>query len=156
MDRDEHPVKTPRHFLAYLGSLSLGALTGCSSPPVQAPEASAETDAPAVVAEPVVHTELRQTVGRLEGNCADGDICGFFLQVISPGSDPVVLTNQALKILKGKCGGHIIAYQDKRNVKGAGSVFPSAEEKRACELSLGRDKSDTDFPNALVWRVIEK
>lgn len=133
------------------------ALSGCSGPAPAAPEevASAEPSTPPI-ADPVVHPELRQSAGRLEGSCPEGAVCGFFLQVISPGSDPAVLTNQALKILKGKCAGDIIAYQDKRNVKGAGSVFPTEEEKRACEQALGRDKADTDFPHALVWRVLEK
>ena len=99
-------------------------------------------------------TEIRKNAPK-QTTCGAGDVCGFFLQVVSPGSDAVDLANKAARMLQGKCGGHIIVYKDARNVLGSGTVLPTAEEKRACERALGRDKEDTDFPNATVWQVVK-
>lgn len=99
-----------------------------------------------------MHPELRAHAGK-DAKCEAADVCGFFLQVISPGSDPAPLLEKASKILSGKCAGDIIVYQDKRDVMGAGSVFASAEDKRACETALERNAPDPDFPSYGVWRV---
>jgi hypothetical protein len=99
-----------------------------------------------------VSTEVRKSAPK-ETACGAGDVCGFFLQLVSPGSSPTDLGNKAAKMIQGKCGGHIIVYKDARNVLGAGTVLATADDKRACERALGRDKADTDFPNSMVWRV---
>jgi hypothetical protein len=145
--------------------LAVGLLLGCgcggggggvaASPPKDASGAEAEADADA---DPVsgegleVSTEIRRALPKGTA-CETGDACGFFLQVISPGSDAPSLARRAVKILEGKCTGKVIVYRDPRNVMGAGAVLASAEEKRACEKALGRDVPDTDFPAALVFRV---
>lgn len=99
-----------------------------------------------------VHLEIRSHAGK-DATCQSGDVCGFFLQVISPGSDAKPLADKAQKILSGKCAGEIIVYQDKRNVMGAGTVLSTAEAKRACEQALGRSEPDPDFPSYGVFRV---
>jgi hypothetical protein len=98
-----------------------------------------------------VSTAVRRSLPR-QVACGAGDVCGYFLQVMSPGSDAQALADKAVRILRGKCSGHVIVYKDARGVMGSGSVFPSLEEKRSCERALGRAE-DTDFPHALVWRV---
>lgn len=142
----------PRALLLHVWLLSLPlASLGCSAsaPPDKREAAQAASTAPA---DPRAHLELRAHVGR-DASCESTDICGFFLQVISPGSDAKDLADKALKILKGKCAGDVIVYRDARNVMGAGSVFASAEEKRSCEAALGRTAPDPDFPSYGVWRV---
>jgi hypothetical protein len=99
-----------------------------------------------------VSTEIRRSLPK-RAACGAGDVCGYFLQVMSPGSDAKDLADKAVRVLRGKCGGHVIVYRDARGVMGSGSVFATAEEKRACERALGRAKEDTDFPHALVWQV---
>lgn len=102
-------------------------------------------------AELEVSKELRRMQPK-ETACGAGDVCGFFLQVASPGSDPERLARLAVKTLEGKCGGHVIIYRDKRDVMGSGVVLKTADEKRACEEALGRPE-DHDFPGELVFRV---
>ena len=97
-------------------------------------------------------TDVRKSAPK-ETACATGDVCGFFLQLVSPGSNPTDLAAKAARAIHGKCGGHIIVYKDARNVLGSGTVLATADDKRACEKALGREKPDTDFPNAMVWRV---
>jgi hypothetical protein len=99
-----------------------------------------------------VSTEIRRDAPK-QTPCGSGDVCGFFLQLVSPGSDPVALANKAAAVIKGKCGGHVIVYRDPRKVMGSGTVLATADEKRACERALGRDKADTDFPNYAVFQV---
>jgi len=143
------------------GWLLLGGvvLLGCSSSeaPAKAPEASASVAAepakPSTPATPEVSRQLFMHLP-LGAACEAGDVCGFFLQVISPGSDPGDLADKAVKIIQGKCGGHVVPYKDSRGVMGAGSVFPTEAEKHACEQALGRPQ-DTDFPKALVFRAVK-
>ena len=99
-----------------------------------------------------VHLEIRAHAGK-DAKCEPGDVCGFFLQVMSPGSDAKPLAEKAEKILRGKCAGDIIVYQDKRGVMGSGTVLASAEAKRACEQALGRTEPDPDFPSYGVFRI---
>ena len=127
----------------------LGLAACGSSPPASEPSANVATPA---VGEAKVHPELREHAGK-DAKCESADVCGFFLQVISPGSDAAPLLEKATKILSGKCAGDIIVYRDKRNVMGSGAVFASAEEKRACEQALGRSEPDPDFPSYGVWRI---
>jgi hypothetical protein len=125
--------------------------------PVEAPPAPPpKSDPPRTeaAAAATVSTEVRRNVPK-QTTCGDGDVCGFFLQVLSPGSDAVELANKTAKMIQGKCGGHIIVYKDARKVLGAGTVLSSADEKRSCERALGRDKPDTDFPNYTVWQVMK-
>lgn len=139
------------------GWMLVGAavLSGCSpsEPSAKAPEPSASSAEPAKAppAAPEVSKQLfvHLPVGAA---CEAGDVCGFFLQVISPGSDPADLADKAVKIIQGRCGGHVLSYKDSRGVMGAGSVFANEDEKHACEQALGRPR-DTDFPKALVFRV---
>lgn len=127
-------------------------LAACgSSPPASEPSPN-PASSNASVGEARVHLEIRAHAGK-DAKCEAGDICGFFLQVMSPGSDAKPLADKAQKILSGKCAGDIIVYQDKRNVLGAGTVLSSAEEKRTCEQALGRSEPDPDFPSYGVWRI---
>lgn len=128
---------------------------GSVTPP-QGTAAAASTGeaapAPASAAEPKVSTELRRRAGN-DATCGEGDVCGYFLQIVSPGSDPEDLAKKAVRMIAGKCGGHVVVYKDPRDVMGAGTVLATAEEKRACEKALGRAE-DKDFPSYLVMRVI--
>jgi hypothetical protein len=124
-------------------------LVACgASPAPTEPTASGTGAAP----EAKVHLEIRAHAEK-DAKCEAGDICGFFLQVMSPGSDAKPLADKAQRILSGKCGGDIIVYKDARNVMGSGSVFATAEEKQSCEQALGRSTPDPDFPSYGVWRV---
>jgi hypothetical protein len=98
-----------------------------------------------------ISVELRKQLPKGSA-CGAGDACGFFLQLISPGSDPHALATRAANIARGKCSGQIVVYRDGRNVMGAGIVLPTLDAKHACEGALGRP-ADTDFPRALVLRV---
>jgi hypothetical protein len=134
----------------------IAAGCGSSSPPPAepgAPPSSAPAPASSVVPDPKVSTELRRSHGG-RVSCGEGDVCGYFLQIISPGSDPKDLADKAVRIIKGKCGGHVVVYKDPRNVTGAGTVFTTPEEKRACEKALGRP-DDKDFPHYVVLRVMK-
>ncbi len=121
--------------------------------PAAAPPSRSEAPPPQTTAA-TVSTEVRRNVPK-QTTCGDGEVCGFFLQVVSPGSDPVVTANKAAKMIQGKCGGHIIVYKDARKVLGAGTVLATADDKRACERALGRDKPDTDFPSYSVWQIMK-
>ena len=121
----------------------------CAASPAPTEPSSSPNSA---AGEATVHLDVRAHAGK-DATCEAGDICGFFLQVISPGSDAKPLADKSQRILSGKCAGDIIVYQDKRNVMGSGSVFASAEAKRACEQALERSAPDTDFPSYGVWRV---
>ncbi len=143
------PSSTARVFVG-MGSLVL--VNACGAPaPADEPSASAKPVTTASTpADPVIETGLwaYQPQGT---ECGAGDVCGHFLQLISPGSDAAVLAEKAAGLAKGKCGGRVVAYKDKRNVMGAGVVLASEQEKRACEAAFGRPE-DTDFPRSLVWR----
>lgn len=130
--------------------LALGC--GGSTPEAQPAGTTPAVTTPAAIPDPVIEGGLWafQAPGT---ECGAGDVCGHFLQLISPGSDPAVLAEKAAGIAKGKCGGRVISYKDKRNVMGAGVVLSSEQDKRACEAALGRPE-DTDFPRALVWRRV--
>lgn len=117
------------------------------------PPAAAAVDAP-TSGGLVVSTKIRRSLPRSIA-CEEGDACGFFLQVASPGSDADALANRAKSMLDGKCAGKVIVYRDARGVMGSGIVVATAEEKRACEKALGREREDTDFPNELVFRVAQ-
>jgi hypothetical protein len=149
-------VRTTLHLLVLVSALvsACGGEDAAAVPPRSAPPPAASTPSPAAgVSDPKVSTELRQ---RADGNatCAEGDVCGYFLQIVSPGSDPDDLAKKAVRLIKGKCGGHVVVYKDPRGVMGAGTVLATAEDKRACEKALGRAE-DKDFPSALVMRVIK-
>jgi hypothetical protein len=137
----------------FLGVALIGVGCGSSAPPpAPAPEAKASTAEPAPRAKLDVSLEVRRAAPQGTA-CGAGDVCGHFLQVISPGSDPKALADHAVKLVEGKCGGHVIVYKDPRNVMGAGPVLATADEKRACEKALGRPHEDTDFPHAAVFRA---
>jgi hypothetical protein len=126
-------------------------LCACGAPAPSAEPRSPERAAPAnTPGDPVVEAGLwaHQPQGT---DCGPADVCGHFLQLISPGSDPAVLAEKAAGLAKGKCGGRVIAYKDRRNVMGAGIVLATEQEKRACEAAFSRPE-DTDFPRPLVWR----
>ncbi len=127
------------------------SLVACGSSPEPA-EPAATAAATGAAPEAKVHLEIRAHAGK-DAKCEAGDVCGFFLQVMSPGSDAAPLAEKAQRILSGKCAGDIIVYQDKRNVMGSGTVFATAEEKRTCEQALGRSEPDPDFPSYGVWRI---
>ncbi len=90
-----------------------------------------------------------------ETACGEADVCGFFLQVISPGAEPEQLVDQALRLVRGHCGGTVIVYRDKRGVMGAGPVFATEAEKTTCREALGRSPESDDYPSAAVWRKAE-
>jgi hypothetical protein len=144
------PIRSCCSSLALALQLVLASELGCTASQAVEPEKTPPASAPA--GEAKVHPELREHAGK-DAKCESADVCGFFLQVISPGSDAAPLLDKATKIVSGKCAGDIIVYRDKRNVMGAGPVFATAEEKRACETALGRSEPDPDFPSYGVWRV---
>jgi hypothetical protein len=153
-------MRVPFHILLVpvLASACGSEGQGSSPPPRSAPapttaSTAASTAEPASVGDPKVSTELRH---RVSGNatCEAGDVCGYFLQIVSPGSEPEDLAKKAVRMIKGKCGGHVVVYKDPRGVMGAGTVLATAEEKRACEKALEREE-DKDFPSSLVMRVIK-
>lgn len=125
---------------------------GCAGGTSDAQPPRADPTTAAAPSEPIVETGLWafQAPGT---ECLAGDVCGHFLQLISPGSDPAVLAERAAGIARGKCGGRVLSYRDKRNVMGAGVVLENEQAKRACEAALGRPE-DTDFPRLLVWRRV--
>ena len=140
----EHPAGMRKTILSGLASL----VVGCGSPSMPSVEPSPTASAPA---EPTVSNVVRTRLPK-ETPCGEGDACGFYLQVISPGSEAEHLTDGAMKLLRGHCGGAVIVYRDKRNVMGAGSVFKTADEKRACAAALGRTSDADDYPSEAVWR----
>ncbi len=129
----------------------LSSLLGCgaaAAPPVEPiPKATSASAATAPIVSKVVRTRLPKETAPV-----DGDVSGFYLQVISPGSDAGELADRATKLLDGHCSGTIIVYRDKRGVMGAGSVFATEAEKRACATSLERADGSDDYPSSAVWR----
>lgn len=129
----------------------LSSLLGCgaaAAPPVEpiqgAPSANATTT-------PIVSKVVRTRLPK-ETAPADGDVSGFYLQIISPGSDAGELADRATKMISGHCSGTIIVYRDKRGVMGAGAVFATEAEKHACATSLERTDGTDDYPSSAVWR----
>ena len=126
----------------------LWSLLGCGATAAPRVEPSqGATSAIEPVVSKVVRTRLPQDTAPV-----DGDVSGFYLQVISPGSDAGALADRATKLVSGHCSGTIIVYRDKRGVLGAGSVFPTEAEKRACATSLERAGSSDDYPTSAIWR----
>lgn len=116
-----------------------------------APASTAAPSPAATSAEPTVSNVVRTRLPK-DTPCGTDDVCGYFLQVISPGAEPEQLTKRALDLVRGKCAGAIIVYRDKRGVMGAGPVFSSEQEKTACREALGRAPETDDYPSAAVWR----
>lgn len=136
-------------------SLSVLVLVGCGASTTPSPEpAQSAVSAAATATEPKVSDVVRTRLPK-ETACGSDDVCGFYLQVFSPGSDPGALVDHAMKILRGHCGGTVIVYRDKRGVMGSGSVFATEEEKRACATALGTAGGSDDYPSSAVWRKAE-
>jgi hypothetical protein len=122
---------------------------GCGGATAAPAQTSPSTSAP--MGEPTVSTIVRTRLPK-ETPCGEGDVCGHFFQVISPGAEPGQLADHALKLVRGHCAGAIIVYRDKKGVMGSGPVFATAEEKKACQEALGRAGDHDDYPSAAVWR----
>jgi hypothetical protein len=133
-----------------LGSALVCIVVGCGGTSPAAPPAPASAGVPAP-SEPKVSSVVRTRLSK-DTPCGADDVCGFYLQVVSPGADPAELTEHALKLLRGHCGGTVIVYRDKRGVMGAGSVFATEDEKRACAAALGTTGNIDDYPSSAVWR----
>lgn len=141
-----------RMMLVVLGTAALAMACGSAEP---APPAAASAAAdPKPPSEPTASAVIRTRLPK-ETPCGEADVCGFFLQVISPGAEPQHLVDHAMKIVRGYCGGTIIVYRDKRGVMGAGPVFANEAEKTACREALGRSPESDDYPNEAVWRKAE-
>ena len=132
-----------RHLVS---TLALAAL-GCGG----SPSTSVSSAPAAAIGDPTVSTVVRTRLPS-ETPCGSDDVCGHFLQVISPGAEPAQLAERARKIVQGHCAGAIIVYRDKKGVMGSGPVFATAEEKSACRQALGRAGDHDDYPSAAVWR----
>lgn len=132
-----------------LVGLGFAAVVGCGGG-----KPTGTTAAPATASDPTVSNVVRTRLPK-DTPCGTDDVCGYFLQVISPGAEPAQLTDRALRIIRGHCGGAIIVYRDKRGTLGAGPVFATAEEKQACREAIGQSGSSDDYPSAAVWRKAE-
>lgn len=142
----------PMRKMPALGTAILVVACGSAEPPPKAAASAAIEPAPP--REPTASATIRTRLPK-DTPCGEADVCGFFLQVISPGAEPQQLVDRAMEIVRGRCGGTIIVYRDKRGIMGAGPVFATESEKTACREALGRSPESDDYPTEAVWRKAE-